>query len=146
MNIETITSTILLEMPDVNKWQHDFFHHHLGLFLTLRGRYTYLNFERYGLKNELTYRNHHESGFNFRAFNRRLIEKHIGSRRMIAFAPSYIPKSGKRPPGVGNFWAGCAGRAKWGLELCGFAAVNIEANTALYYFAAQTLLGDGQKP
>ena len=140
MNVETLTSTILREMPDINKWQRDFFHHHL----TLRGRYTYLNFERYGQKNELTYRNHHESGFDFRTFNRCLIEKNTNSQRMIAFDPSYIPKSGKRTPGVGYFWSGCAGKAKWGLELCGFAAVDIVANTALHYFAAQTLPQEGQ--
>lgn len=144
MNVETITSAILREMPDINKWQRDFFHHHLGLCLALRGRYTYLNFERYGQKNELTYRNHHESGFSFRAFNRRLIEKYTGSRRMIAFDPSYLSKSGKHTPGVGYFWSGCAGKAKWGLELCGFATVDIDANAALHYFAAQTLLVDGQ--
>ena len=34
MSIETLTSTILREMPDINKWQRDFFHHHMGLFLT----------------------------------------------------------------------------------------------------------------
>ena len=144
MNVETITSAILRQMPEINKWQRDFFHHHLGLFLTLRGRYTYLNFERYGQKNELTYRNHHESGFDFRTFNRCLIEKNTNSQRMIAFDPSYIPKSGKRTPGVGYFWSGCAGKAKWGLELCGFAAVDIVANTALHYFAAQTLPQEGQ--
>ena len=144
MSIETLTSTILREMPDINKWQRDFFQHHLGLFLSLRGRYTYLNFERYGGKNELTYRNHHASGFAFRAFNRRLIEKYTGTRRMHAFDPSYIPKSGKHTPGVGYFWSGCASKAKWGLELCGFATVDVDANTALHYFAAQTLPKEGQ--
>lgn len=144
MNVETLTSTILREMPDINKWQRDFFHHHLGLFLSLRGRYNYLNFERYGQKNELTYRNHHASGFDFQTFNRLLIEKNTSRQRMIAFDPSYIRKSGKRTPGIGYFWSGCAGRAKWGLELCGFAAVDISANTALHCFAAQTLLEEGQ--
>jgi hypothetical protein len=143
MNVETITSAILREMPDINKWQRDFFHHHLGLFLSLRGRYNYLNFERYGQKNELTYRNHHESGFDFLTFNRFLIEKNTSSQRMIAFDPSYITKSGKHTPGVGYFWSGCASKAKWGLELCGFAAVDIVANTALHYFAAQTLPEEG---
>ncbi|MCS7036876.1 MAG: hypothetical protein NZM41_09455, partial [Saprospiraceae bacterium] len=75
MNVETLISAILQQMPNVNKWQRDFFLHHLGLFLSLRGRYTYLNFERYGQKNELTYRNHHQSGFDFQTFNRLLIEK-----------------------------------------------------------------------
>lgn len=144
MNVETITSAILREMSEINKWQRDFFQHHLGLFLSLRGRYNYLNFERYGQKHEQTYRNHHETGFDFQAFNRSLIEEHTDSRRMIAFDPSYLSKSGKHTPGVGYFWSGCAGKAKWGLELCGFAAVDISANTALHYFAAQTLPEEGQ--
>ena len=33
------------------------------------------------------------------AFNRRLIEKYAGTRRMHAFDPSYMPKSGKHTPG-----------------------------------------------
>jgi Transposase DDE domain len=144
MNIETFTSTILRQMPEINKWQRDFFQHHLDLFLSLRGRYTYLNFERYGQKNELTYRNHHASGFDFRGFNRCVIEKHSSKRRIMAFDPSYISKSGRRTPGVGYFWSGCASKSKWGLELCGFAAVDLEANTALHYFAAQTMLQKGQ--
>lgn len=139
MSIETLTSTILRQMPDINKWQRDFFHHLLGLFLSLRGRYTYLNLSRYGRKNELTYRNHYASGFDFQTFNRLLIEQHTSQRRVIAFDPSYVSKSGKHTPGVGYFWSGCAGKAKWGLEICGFAAVDLDANTALHYLATQTL-------
>lgn len=63
---------------------------------------------------------------------------------MIAFDPSYVSKSSKHTPGVGYFWSGCAGKAKWGLELCGFAVVDIVVNTALHYFSAQTLPEDGQ--
>ena len=144
MSIETLTSAILRQMPEINKWQRDFFHHLLGLFLSLRGRYTYLNLERYGRKNELTYRNHFASGFDFQTFNRLLIEQHTGPQRMIAFDPSFLSKSGKHTPGTGYFWSGCAGKAKWGLEICGFAAVDLSANTALHYFAAQTLPEDGQ--
>ena len=144
MSIKTLTSAILREMPDINKWQRDFFDHHLELFLSIRGRYTYLNFERYGSKHEMTYRNHHNAGFDFQKFNLKLIKAHTSYKRMIAFDPSYISKSGKHTPGIGYFWSGCAGRAKWGLELCGFAAVDIEANTALHYFAAQTMPEQGQ--
>ena len=144
MSIEILTSTILRKMSELNKWQRDFFIHHVVLFLSLRGRYTYLNFERYGQKNEATYRNHHESGFDFKSFNCHLIEEHTSTHRLIAFDPSYISKSGKKTPGVGYFWSGCAGKAKWGLEVCGFAAVDLDANTALHYFATQTMPSKGQ--
>jgi hypothetical protein len=144
MSTEVITSTILRKMSELNKWQRDFFLHHVMVFLSLRGRYTYLNFERYGQKNEATYRNHHALGFDFETFNRHLIEEHASPRRMIAFDPSYVSKSGKHTPGVGYFWSGCASKAKWGIEVCGFAAVDLEANTALHYFAEQTVLEEGQ--
>ena len=92
----------------------------------------------------MTYRNHHNAGFDFQKFNLALIRAHTSYKRMVAFDPSYISKSGKYTPGVGYFWSGCASRAKWGLELCGFAAVDIDANTALHYFAAQTMPEQGQ--
>lgn len=144
MSTEVITTTILRKMSELNKWQRDFFLHHVLLYLSLRGRYTYLNFARYGRKNELTYRTHHSSGFDFQTFNRHLIDAHTSPRRVVAFDPSYVSKSGKHTPGVGYFWSGCASRAKWGLEVCGFAAVDLDANTALHYFAEQTMPEDGQ--
>jgi hypothetical protein len=75
MNVETLTSAILQQMPDINKWQRDFFYHHPGLFSSLRGPYNYLNFERYGQKNVLTCRNHHKPGSDFQICNRFVIEK-----------------------------------------------------------------------
>jgi hypothetical protein len=144
MSIETLTSAILRQMADINKWQHDFFLHLMSLYLSLRGRYTFSGFSRWGDKNEHTYRNHAMRGFDFADFNRRLIMSQTGDRRMLAFDPSYISKSGKRTAGTGYFWSGCAGKMKWGLEVCGFAAVDIEQNAALHYFAVQTLLSKGQ--
>lgn len=145
MSIETLTSAILSKMPEINKWQRDFFHHLLGLFLSLRGRYTYLSFARYGGKNELTYRHHFSSGFDFKRFNLALAQQYTCCKRMVAFDPSHISKSGKHTPGVGYFWSGCAGKVKWGLELCGFAVVDITANTALHYYAVQTIAKEGQR-
>lgn len=144
MSIETLTSAILRQMPEINKWQRDFFLHLVGLFLSVRGRYNFLNLERYGQFNELTYRNHFQSGFDFKGFNQALILAHTGTDRMNVFDPSYISKSGKHTPGVGYFWSGCAGKAKWGLELSGFATVDVGQNTALHFFAAQTMPGEGQ--
>lgn len=144
MSIETLTSAILSKMPEINKWHRDFFHHLLRLFLSLRGRYTYLNFARYGGKNELTYRNHFNSGFDFKGFNLALVKAYTCCKRMVAFDPSHISKSGKHTPGVGYFWSGCAGKVKWGLELCGFAVVDLVANTALHYYGVQTMPKDGE--
>jgi len=57
---------------------------------------------------------------------------------IVAFDPSYIHKSGKKTYGLGMYWSGCAGRAKWGLDICGFAAVDVMLNTAFHLNAVQT--------
>ena len=57
---------------------------------------------------------------------------------IIAFDPSYIPKSGKSTFGTGYFWSGCAKKTKWGMDICGFAAVDILRNTAFHLNAIQT--------
>ena len=57
---------------------------------------------------------------------------------IVAFDPSYIKKSGKHTYGLGMYWSGCAGRAKWGLDICGFAVVDVIRNTAFHLNAIQT--------
>ena len=56
----------------------------------------------------------------------------------LAFDPSYILKAGKKTPGVGYFWSGCAGKVKWGLEFCGLAILDLERSTAFHLFGFQT--------
>ena len=56
------------------------------------------------------------------------------SECIVAFDPSYIGKSGKEKHGLGMYWSGCAGRAKWGLDICGFAVVDVILNTAFAVF------------
>jgi len=50
-------------------------------------------------------------------FNIELTVILFGSRKAIAFDPSYISRSGKKTPYVGHFWSSCAGIVKNGLEL-----------------------------
>jgi hypothetical protein len=59
--------------------------------------------------------------------------------RIIAFDPSYLPKSGKHTPGTSYFWSGCANATKYGLEISGFASVGIESRTAMHLYAKQTI-------
>ncbi len=57
---------------------------------------------------------------------------------VIAFDPTYLPKSGKHSPYIDRFWSGCAGRALRGQELGGLAAVSLEHNTAIHLEAVMT--------
>src|ERR1017187_536238 len=54
------------------------------------------------------------------------------------FYPSYIYKSGKKTPGLGWFWSGCAQQALKGLEIGCLACVDVLAGTAMHLSAVQT--------
>jgi len=42
-------------------------------------------------------------------FNKSLIFENCSPHRVIAFDPSYIPKSGKKTEHIGTFWSGTSG-------------------------------------
>jgi len=139
MSFEELTRTILEKMPELNKSKRDFLVHNFKLQCQLRGRHNFLNMARYGGKNESTYRNNYSFDFDFPSFNCELIKSYFSDDCAIAFDPSYIRKSGKYTPGTGYFWSGCAGKNVWGLEIGGFAGVDIDENNALHYMAHQTM-------
>ena len=88
---------------------------------------------------EQYYRIHFENKFNFQDFNLSLITGRRIKECIVAFDPSYIPKSGKKTFGTGRYWSGCAKQAKWGLDICGLTTcqarsenkLNFHFNTAL---------------
>ncbi len=108
------------------------------LFLSMRGRYTFKGMERYGQKNEKTFRLQFESMFDFLSFNSSLCLDNLSDERILAFDPSYLPKSGKHTPGKGNYWSGTLGRAVPGLEIAGLGVVDLHYNTAFHLEAVQT--------
>ncbi|MBN2898502.1 MAG: transposase, partial [Clostridia bacterium] len=71
-------------------------------------------------------------------FNTNLTIQHGSGHYIIAFDPSYIRKSGKKTPGLGRYWSGCAQASKWGLEIGGIAAVDVDNNFAFHLDAIQT--------
>lgn len=93
--------------------------------------------ERYGDYCEQSYRESFKSNFDFFEFNKTLVSK-ISSKVIIGFDPSYLSKSGNKTYGAGYFWSGVAGRAKWGLDMAGFALIDPKLNTAFHLNAIQT--------
>jgi len=108
------------------------------LFLSMRGRYTFKGLERYGSKCEKTYRLHFEEDFDFLRFNLELCKDQLSDHTILAFDPSYLPKSGKHTPHRGNFWSGCLGRAVKGIEIGGLGIVDMKYNTAFHLESIQT--------
>lgn len=142
MNVKTLTAAILDKMPEITKWQYDFLVENFDLQCRIRGRHNFLNMGRYSDLNESTFRDNYGRTFDFATFNSLLIKQFCSDECGIAFDPSYISKSGKYTPGNGYFWSGCAGQNKWGIEIGGFAAIDIPNNTAMHFIADQTLAAD----
>ena len=129
---------MLNKLPNINKRRKDFLLEVFVLMLSIKGRINFLQLSRYGNFKEQRYRQQFEKQFDFLEFNKQLVLSAGGGKYAIAFDPSYINKSGKSTPGVGYFWSGVAGHAKWGLEIAGLAAIDIENHTAHHLEAVQT--------
>jgi len=136
---KSLIISMLDKLPKINQWRVDFLIEVFILFLSIRGRINFLQLARYGKYKEQRYRQQFEKPFDFLAFNKELTLSHGSGKYAIAFDPSYISKSGKKTPGVGWYWSGCANQAKWGLEIGGLAAIDIENHTAFHLEAIQTL-------
>ena len=137
-NYKVPTKIILDKMHGIGKWQYRFVLEVFGLFLSVKGRLNFLGLARYGEYGEQHYRSRFANTFDFLTFNTELVNQHGSDHMVIAFDPSYVQKTGKATTGVGYFWSGVAGRAKWGLEISGIAAIDIENHTALHLEAVQT--------
>ncbi len=123
---------------ELSKPRKDFIVCVLWHILSIKGKINFLQFERFSRMSEQTYRNNFEKEFDFMAFNKQLINQIAFQERVVALDPSYIPKAGKSTYGRGKYWSGVTKAAKWGLDICGFAVVDILRNTALHLKAWQT--------
>lgn len=112
----------------------------LLLFLSVKGKINFLQLSRFSDKCEQYFRIHFENRFDCQSFNRSLLSSLEIKESIVAFDPSYIPKSGKQTFGLDYYWSGCAKKAKWGLDICGFAVVDVCRKTAFHLSAIQTAI------
>jgi hypothetical protein len=135
---EALIGAIIRKMSGLNKAREKFMISIFMLYLGLRGRYNFLNMTRYGAYSEQTYRNQFDKPFDFVEFNTAMIKANCSRHLVNAFDPSYIPKSGKETEHLGKFWSGCSQKVLKGIEIGGFAVVDVENNTAFSLEAIQT--------
>jgi len=143
-NYKSLIIRTLDKISVFNKCRKDFFCEVIILLLSIKGRVNFLQLGRFGNFTEQRYRQQYEKPFPWLDFNKELTLSCGGNRFVIAFDPSYINKSGKKTPGLGWYWSGCAGQAKWGLEIGGLAAIDLDNHTAFHLEAVQTLIQDKQ--
>src|SRR5574344_1844643 len=136
--LREMISKALSGQTNLSKSFHNFFIEAMELFLTIPNRINFLQMGRNGRSSEQRVRLSVRQKFDWITFNRTIAQEGKPYRRAIAIDPIYISKSGKKTPGVGYFWSGCASAVKWGLELMGFALVDADAGTGVHLVAKQT--------
>lgn len=140
----TLIIKSLNKISNLNKCRKDFICEVFILFLCIKGRVNFLQLSRFGSFGEQRYRQQFEKSFDFISFNKELLLANGSGRFIIAFDPSYISKSGKKTTGLDWYWSGCAGRSKWGIEIGGIAAIDIDNHTAFHLEAVQTLCSESE--
>jgi hypothetical protein len=140
----TLVIKTLNNISNLNKCRKDFICEVFILFLSIKGRVNFLQLGRFGSFGEQRYRQQFEKPFDFLSFNKELVLANGSGRYIIAFDPSYISKSGKETTGLDWYWSGCAGKSKWGLEIGGIAAIDIDNHTAFHLEAVQTLCTENE--
>jgi len=137
---ESLITAIIAKIGKTTKPTQKFIQHILILYMGLRGKYNFINMARYGSYEEKTYRNQMEKPFDWVGFNTELIQENCSKELILAYDPSYLSKSGKKTPHVGNFWSGTAQAVKRGIEIGSLAIVDIPNATAFSLEAVQTPL------
>jgi hypothetical protein len=136
--ISNLVSASLQKIENIRRPCFKFLCTVFELWLGLPVRYTMLNLSRVGSYSEKSIRLHFEKFFDFVTFNESLIKKSCSKELIAAFDPSYLPKSGKRTPGLGKWWSGKAQRTLKGLEISCLSIVDVKAGTAMSIEAVQT--------
>jgi len=139
---KALVEKILKNLKGITIPRKNFIISTMVLFLSMRGRYNFKGMERYGCYSEKTYRLQFEKDFDFLQFNIALWKNHLSNNCILAFDPSYLPKSGKHTPGKGTYYSGCLGKATGGIEIGGLGIVDLYHNTA---FSLETIQTPGPK-
>jgi hypothetical protein len=139
MKGKPLIDAILANANELTKPRRRFLSHMLMLFLAIRHRINFLQLERHSDRYcEHAMRLQFEQVYDFAHLNGPLIQQHGSGHFLLAFDPSYLPKSGKATPGTGHFWSGCAQRTQWGLEVSLLSVIDVDYKTAWHLDAVQT--------
>lgn len=136
--ISGLVNASLQKLENISKPRIKFLSTVFELWLALPVRYTMLNVSRISTYSEKCIRLHFEKLFDFASFNAALIKSSCGKDLIAAFDPSFIPKSGKKTPGLGRWWSGKDQCTLKGLEISCLSIVDVNAGTAMSLEAVQT--------
>ncbi len=135
--LREMISRSLSEQTNLSKSFQSFFIETMELMLTHTGRLNFTQMARCGSSCESRFRQNFKKPFDWLTFNKSFVDSTKSHRIVIAIDPCYIPKSGKKTPGIDWFWSGCASAKKKGLEILGISIVDADAKDAIFLKAEQ---------
>lgn len=114
--------------------------HLLELLLMLPGRATGRNLSRYSPYHEKTFSRWCAKDIDWVQVNQTAMRQSVPAppEQGLAFAPRFVPKSGKHTYGSARVWNGTHSRAEKGLEIGVLAWVDVTTNTAYALSVEQT--------
>ena len=138
--MKNFIQTILEQMNHVCKSQEKFITNLFLAMLIFRGKANFRNLSRYVDMSEKTFSRNFKKEFDFVEFNKMILKPMLSGsgKKILAYDPSFVKKSGKKTYGKEYFWNGSQGQAERGLELSLIGIVDVEENKAYALSAKQT--------
>jgi hypothetical protein len=132
--------SVLTRVQNPKKPQQKFLCHLMRLMLTLPGRMTFRHVSRYSPYHEKTFARWFARDVDFASLNHAAIVDVVphNHAHVLAFEPSFVPKSGKHTYGLDMFWNGAHSRAEQGLEIATLAWIDVTPNSAYTLSVEQT--------
>ena len=107
----------------------------LTLYMILPRKINFTQMARYGKHGEQTYRQNFnrkkKDCIDWLLLNLSLARHVLEMDGLLAIAPCYISKAGKKTPHIGRFWSGCAGAVKHRLEIMGIGLLDVANNKCI---------------
>ena len=132
--------SVLMRIKNAKKPQQKFLCHVMRLMLMLPGHVTFRNLSRYSSYHERTFARWFARDFDFVTLNHAAIVEVVphSHEHILAFDPSFVPKSGEHTYGLAMFWNGASSRAEKGLEMATLAWIDVTHNSAYTLSVEQT--------
>ena len=108
IQLREMIAAVLSSMTNLGKSFRTFIIETMELYLTSSGRMNFTQMARCGRSCESRFRQNFKKPFDWLSFNRHFLSQMMGHRIAIGIDPCFIPKAGKKTPGVDWFWSGCA--------------------------------------
>ena len=121
-----LVGTTIQQVTKITKPQLKFFVWLIERWWMLPVRYHFLNLSRYGGYPDRAIREQFARPLPFVSLFEALYCSLQQKECIVAFDPTFVPKSGKQTPGVYQFWNGSHQRAEKGLEAGALAIMDVK--------------------